>query len=157
MQPLSGRFHSSVQYLLSSLAPPHVTDNGYWAFPVNHTSHAHAIEYELWLILILSLTHGLPTVVWETRSLSVGEFFSPIVQPARLLPSYDFLLSAGLTPSTMQQLWDFSTDRRDFVLRLVCISANSFALRLDPLTCHPPWNLFPTEECPLLEICGVSV
>lgn len=91
MQPLSGRFHSSVQYLLSSLAPPHVTDNGYWAFPVNHTSHAHAIEYELWLIQILSLTHGSPTVGWETRSLSVGEFSSPIARLARLLSSYDFL------------------------------------------------------------------
>lgn len=93
MQPLSGRFHSSVQYLLSSLAPPHVTDNGYWAFPVNHTSHAHTIEYELWLILILSLTHGIPAVVWETRSLPVGEFSSPIARLARLLSSYDFLHS----------------------------------------------------------------
>lgn len=158
MQPLSGRFHSSVQYLLSSLAPPHVTDNGYWAFPVNHTSHAHTIEYELWLILILSLTHGIPAVVWETRSLPVGEFSSPIARLARLLSSYDFLHSLPvsiLQPCSSSGI--FSTARRDSVLRLLCISTDSFSLCLDSLTCRPPWNYFQLGECPLLEICGMSV
>ena len=51
-------------------------------------------------------------------------------------------LSAGLNPSTMQQLWNFSTARRDSVLRLLCISTDSFTLCLDSLTCHPPWNYF---------------
>lgn len=51
-------------------------------------------------------------------------------------------LSAGLNPSTMQQLWNFSTARRDSVLRLLCISTDSFTLCLDSLTCRPPWNYF---------------
>ena len=38
-----------------------------------------------------SLASGFPTVIRETRSLPVGEFFSPIAQLARLIPSYDFL------------------------------------------------------------------
>ena len=70
-------------------------------------------------------------------------------------PQLRFLaLSAGLNPSTMQQLWDFPTARRDSVLRLVCISANSFALCLDSLTCHPPWNYFQQGNVRYLRYAG---
>lgn len=63
-------------------------------------------------------------------------------------------LSAGLNPSTMQQLWNFSTARRDFVLRLLCISTDSFSLCLDSLTCHPPWNYFRLGDVRYLRYAG---
>ena len=62
--------------------------------------------------------------------------------------------SAGLNPSTMQQLWNFSTARRDSVLRLLCISTDSFSLCLDSLTCRPPWNYFQLGNVRYLRYAG---
>lgn len=88
-----------------------------------------------------SLASGFPTVIRETRSLPVGEFFSPIAQLARLIPSYDFLhFCRSHSFNHAAALGFFSTARRDFSsapphhyegLPSVC-----------PLTCHDPLEIY---------------
>ena len=113
-----------------------MTDNGYWAFLVNHTSHAHTIEYELWLILInpwhpvfQPWLEKLVLCQWESSSLL--SLSSLALSPATI--SY---ISAGLTPSTMQLLWDFLDRSTGFLLRSLH-SHGTFALCLSSHLSHP--------------------
>lgn len=94
------------------------------------------------LPLLLLLPPPLPSGLGGTRTtLAVVPLSVPVSPPTQFVGFNSEKVVSTLERSLVS-LPDFSTDRRDFVLRLVCISANSFALCLDSLTCQSPWNYF---------------
>ena len=106
-----------------------MTDNGYWAFLVNHTSHAHTLEYELWLILI-NPWHPVFQPWLEKLVLCQWGSSSPLsLSSLAFSPATISYISAGLTPSTMQLLWDFLGSSTGFLLRS-SVSLRRFALCL---------------------------
>lgn len=150
-----------------------MTDNGYWAFLVNHTSHAHTIEYELWLILNTHITlyvrlrlHGalgcspgsfrsclcwllLPSPLPSDRGGIRTTFAVILLSVPASTPTQCVGLDSEKVVSTLKRSLDsfliFSTARRDFS------SARSIHTErlpsVCPLTCHDPLEFISVWMC----------